>query len=94
MFMLTSTHKASMKACHKILDKWIELAENRKQQILLYEEQVANLKEQLYIKDILLGESKPLTESTISTKPSKFNSTEKAPYLNHYSNTGSDNVLP
>jgi hypothetical protein len=68
----------------------------KEQQVLCnkYKEQVVNLKEQLRLKDILLGKSKPLTESTISTKPSKFNSTEKEPYINHYSNTGSDNVLP
>ena len=91
MFMLTSTHERILKKQQVLCDKYKELAENRRQQILLYEEQVVNLK------DVLLGKFKPLTENTktkTKDEPSKFNSTEKELYINHYSNTGSDNVLP
>ncbi len=62
MFMLTSTHERILQEERKnFSDAWRTLAENRRQQILLYEKQIANLKEL---------------------------------YINHYSTTGSDNVLP
>lgn len=51
------------------------------------------MKEQLRLKDILLGKSKPLTESTISTKPSKFNSNEKEQYINRSSDDDIDTIL-
>ena len=94
MFMLITTHEKILKEQQVLCNKYKEIAGNKEQQIVLYKEQVVILKEQLRLKDILLSKSKPLTESTIFTKPSKFNSTEKAPYLNHSSDTGSDNVLP
>lgn len=99
MFMLTSTHERILQEeCKNFSDAWRTLAENRRQQILLYEEQVANLKEQLYLKDVLLDKFKPLTENTktktkTKDEPSKFNSTEKEPYINHSSDTDSDTIL-